>query len=100
MMCRVEQLAEVVGEVRRTLTVAPGDRSWGAKDSAWPLRVRGPVGLGGSVDLVVPAGLGRVSMGQAPRPIPVPALCTVTVNPMGSPADTVPASAALVSSMA
>src|SRR5207245_2237373 len=99
-LSRVEQLAEVVGEVRWTLTVAPGARSWGPKDKALPLRVHAPVVLGASIDQVVPAGLGRVSVAEAPRAIPAPALCTVTVNPMGSPADTVPASAALVSSMA
>src|SRR5438128_866718 len=83
---RVEQLAEVVGEVRWTLTVAPGARSWGSMVQALLVIRDATVALGQSCALLVPAGLGRVSVAEAPRAIPAPALCTVTVNPMGSPA--------------
>src|SRR5437899_3130513 len=92
-LSRVEQLAEVVGEVRWTLTVAPGASFFGLMRRPLPPTLFPYTTLFRSIDQVVPAGLGRVSVAEAPRAIPAPALCTVTVNPMGSPADTVPASA-------
>src|SRR5438128_292709 len=88
-LSRVEQLAEVVGEVRWTRTEAHTAGLQGPKQRVWRLMVHDPVGLGAAIDQVVPAGCGRVSVAESPPAITAPALCTVTVYPIGDPADLV-----------
>src|SRR5437667_282980 len=61
-LSRVEQLAEVVGEVRWTLTVAPGARSCVLMEMPLPPRFTLLPYTALFRSQVVPAGLGRVSV--------------------------------------
>src|SRR5215831_6448988 len=86
-----------------TLKLAPAARSVGPHDSFWGvggavLTEHRPALLCVSIDHVtpVPEPAGSGSLTVTPCAVPVPPLVTLTVNPIGSPAFTVFASASLV----
>src|SRR5439155_94298 len=94
-------VAEVVGLVMCTCTESPAAMvPMGQVRAPEAIEQAGAVVPPASMDQEVPASVGRVSVRATPLATPGPALETVTVNPIGSPAETVAESAVLVMAMA